>query len=104
MHVHYGDNTLRRLIFDAAFESDQWPPGVVESLRRRHQSLSAMKDRRDLDGLLSLEFRTHADGGGMQGSICLADGARLVIEFDPEKTEQVSVVEILMSGIQEAAR
>ena len=103
MRVRYGDEVLRRLAVDAACPPNSWAPGVIRSYRRRHQSLVVATDREDLRHLRCLDLRTENGHNGTRSSIQLADGARLLLDFEPLKTEQVTVVGIIESETREVA-
>ncbi|SDN01083.1 proteic killer suppression protein [Lentzea albidocapillata subsp. violacea] len=101
MHVRYGDEMLHRLAADAAFQPDTWDPDVIRAYRRRLQSLRAANDSKDLQRVMSLDLRTENGRGQAHSSIRLANGARLLLEFDAVKTDEVTVMVIVESDTRE---
>lgn len=103
MLVRYGGDDLERLVDDAGFRSGTWDADLVQSYRRRHQSLVAAKDREDLRALRSLDLRPENGRDGARASVRLVDGARLLLDFDVEKSNEVTVVGIVGSDTREVA-
>lgn len=101
MQVGFGDERLRRLAVDAAFHLDGWTPMEVRRYRMRLQTLLAARGRAELAALLSLELSGENGPSGSRCSIHVMDRLRLVLEFDVEKTDEVTVVGILVSEPQE---
>lgn len=103
MVVRYSDEELGRLADDASFRSGRWDPDLVRSYRRRHQSLVAAEDREDLRALRSLDLRSENGRDGTCASIRLVNGARLLLDFDVEKSNQVTVLGVVESDTREVA-
>lgn len=103
MLVRYGCEDLERLAIDASVRSDTWDAELVRCYRRRHQSLVAAKDREDLCALRSLDVRSEKRRDGRLASMRLADGTRLLLDFDAEKSNEVMVVGIIDSDTREVA-
>ncbi|MFC0105560.1 hypothetical protein [Kibdelosporangium aridum] len=103
MLVRYGGEDLERLAADGHFGPGTWDADLVRSYRRRHQSLVAAQDREDLCALRSLDLRTENGRDSARASIRLVDGARLLLDFDGEKSNEVTVVGIVESDTREVA-
>jgi plasmid maintenance system killer protein len=101
--VRYGGDDWERLAVDPSYQSDTWRDDLVRSYRRRHQALVAAENREDLRALRCLDLRAEAGPGGKCASIRLSDGARLFLDFDVEKSNEVTVVGIVESYAQEVA-
>lgn len=102
MLLDYGDEALRRLAVDAAFQPIEWEPDLIRSYRRKLQSLFAARDREDLLQVVTLDLRTENGHDGARSSIRLVNGSRLLLTFDDSKTDQVTVVAIVGSTAREA--
>ena len=103
MLVRYGGEDLKRLAADGHVRPDTWDAGLVRSYRRRHQSLVAAINREDLGALRSLDLRTENGRDSARASIRLVDGARLLLDFDGEKPNEVTVVGIIEADLREVA-
>lgn len=103
MLVRYSGQDLERLADDASFRSDRWNADLVRSYRRRHQSLVAAEDREDLRALRSLDLQSENGPDGARASIRLVDGARLLLDFEVEKSNEVTVLGIVKSDTREVA-
>ena len=95
MLVLYGDEPLRQLIAGDGPWSDGWDVALIRSYRRRHQSLVAARDRGDLQALRSLDLRTEKGRDGVDASIQLVNGARLLLGFDVMNTDVVRVMGVV---------
>jgi proteic killer suppression protein len=103
VHVRYGREDLERLAVDAGYRSTSWGADVVRAYRRRHQSLVAAVDCEDLRALRCLDLQSTDGHDGARASVRLLNGARLLLEFDPKKSNEVTVMGIIESDTWEVA-
>lgn len=103
MLVRYGDDDWERLAVDPGYQSDTWSDDLVRSYRRRHQALVAAGNREDLSALRCLDLKVEAGLGSNSASIRLSNRARLLLDFDSKKSNEVTVVGIVESDAQEVA-
>jgi proteic killer suppression protein len=94
---------MRRLAVDAACPPNPWGPNIVRSYHRRLQSLVAARDYEDLRQVKCLDLKAQNRHDLKGSSIRLVDRARLLLDFDAVKTDEVTVVDIIESDTREVA-
>jgi plasmid maintenance system killer protein len=101
--VRYSGDELARLAYDPGFRPDTWSEDLVRTYRSRHQVLASAEHRGDLSALRCLDLQPEAASGGRRASIRISDDARLLLDFDEQTPDVVTVVGIVRPDTQEVA-
>jgi len=79
MEIEYGDDDLRRLAVDPAFDGG-YPPTVVKVYRKRIQMIKSAPDERDFYAFKGLHYEKLKGARAHQRSMKLNDQWRLILE------------------------
>jgi plasmid maintenance system killer protein len=103
VQVFSGDDQLCRVVVEPE-RPPGWTPDLVRAYRRQHQAMVAARDREDLRVLISMDYRTEPASGPDACSVRLAHPTRLLLDFDRECDDQVTVQGVFTSETLEVAR